>query len=249
MWWLMLAMQVQPMLDLTWTGGTHAYTFNGWDINSDGYADAVVSYSPNGFENDSVAIYLLPNNTHAVTYTKGSFPSVDVVGTWGNGRVLLEYTDWNNGTVQVEVMDNYTSSVFQSPVFSYQGYVYVGITDVDGNGTGDVVLGFGTGTSARLVVYSTPWTVVQEAPPSGGSYRPVLSGEVMRAGRLTLKQPVSGPVEVWIRDAQGRLRARLHLRLTSPTRTIQLPSLPFGVYGAEVRTLEGVYRARVVEIR
>jgi len=133
MWWLLLAVQVQPMLDLTWTGGSHAYTFHGWDINSDGYADAVVSYATNGFDNDSVAIYLLPNNTHAVTYAKGAFPSVDVVGTWGNGRVLLEYSDWNNGTFQVEVMDNYTQSVFQSPVFTYQGYAYVGIRTIQQN--------------------------------------------------------------------------------------------------------------------
>ncbi len=247
MWWLLLAVQVQPMLDLTWTGGSHAHTFRGWDINSDGHADAVVSYATNGFDNDSVAIYLLPNNTHAVTYAKGAFPSVEVVGTWGNGRVLLEYSDWNNGTFQVEVMDNYTQSVFQSPVFTYQGYAYMGISDVDGNGTGDVVLGFGTGSAARLVVYSTPWTAVQEAPVPARTGASDLSG-VMRKGRLELARPVSGPVEVVLRDAQGRLRGRVHLTLTSPTRTLALPPLPFGVYTAEVRTRQGVQRARVVEI-
>ena len=198
-----------------------------WDFSGDGMSDPVVSYvdSATGAL-DSIVVYDgLSRNRLAAFIPDPGFEQASLFGVPGGGGAIFvqQYYDYaGGGLLQFRVFSPLTQEIFASPVFSGLRSGFVSLHDATGDGAVDIVVDLIYPDSVAILVYTTPWTGIQENPGVSGGWRVDLrAGAVLH---LPLLPRAGGVLE--IRDVAGRtVRKRVR-----PGQAILRLDLPPGVY-------------------
>ena len=218
-----------------WGGASYPGAASGslwWDFSGDGVGDPVISYVDTAtWALDSLVVYDgLSHNRLAAFLPDPGFEQGYLIGVPGaSGAVFVQqhYDYTGGGLLQFRVFDPLTQEIFASPVFSGLRSGFVNLFDVTGDGAVDIVVNLTYPDSVAILVYSTPWTGVQERPGISRGWRVDLqAGAVLH---LPLLPRAGGMLE--IRDEAGRtVRKRIR-----PGQAVLRLDLPPGVYTYRLR--------------
>ncbi len=212
--------------------GSQVYPGGAWgsfwvDLTGDGVVDGIVGYVDTAtYDLDSILVYdglslqVLGRYTPDAGFVDASLYPV----SGGGGRVVLLQRNYTTGELQFKVYENFTSLVFTSPVYAPDRYGFLGVYDANGDGTLDIVLNLVYTDRVEVLVYTTPWTQVQEVSPTPG---PSVFQVDLRAGEfLQLPLLPHAPGVLELRDAVGRT-VRKEIRVGEATLRLHVPP---GVY-------------------
>ncbi len=207
------------------------------DPNNDGTIDITIRFQ------DSIVVYDGAANSLTKMHTYVADPGYSTSFHFSIPGGVMVIGMRTPSDMKFKVYENVSNLVYTSPDHSFSFYAYAYAMDYDSDGRFDIVVRTDPAGNERIVVYSTPYVSVDEAPSERDS-KP--TSTLIKDGYLNLAKPSNGNTTVEIYDMTGRLRMRA--KVPSGESRVYIP-LPPGIYTYKVKDEKSTTTAKLINLR